>query len=223
MSATNHTPNYSLPQFIGTDVPTWLVDVNGAFSDIDTAIKNAADAAGSSTGEITALDNRVSTVENGLTATNASVGTLRTTVQEQGGSIAANTAKIGTAALQTESQNLSGAINELLNAAPSLPTMEPLPDSIFSLSNGVNLATNLSFRIGNFIFLNAKFTGTNGYQDGTVATIASAYRPSTEAQLCVEADVAVACAGWIATTGNMRCRAATSVGQYRVSGVYYIS
>ena len=46
MSATNHTPNYTLPQFIATDVPTWLVDVNGAFSDIDTAIHNAQEAAG---------------------------------------------------------------------------------------------------------------------------------------------------------------------------------
>lgn len=114
MSATNHTPNYSLPQFIGTDVPTWLVDVNGAFSDIDTAIKNAADAAGSVAGDVTALENRVGTVETNLTATNQSLGTLNTTVQQQGGSIAANTAKIGTATLQTDAQNLSGAINELL-------------------------------------------------------------------------------------------------------------
>lgn len=113
MSATNHTPNYSLPQFIGTDVPTWLVDVNGAFSDIDTAIKNAANAAGTVAGDVTALENRVGTVENGLTATNQSLGTLNTTVQQQGGSIAANTTKIGTAALQTDAQNLSGAVNEV--------------------------------------------------------------------------------------------------------------
>ena len=44
MSFTNKTPNYNLPQWLGTDKPSWLVDVNGAFSAIDTAIKNAADS-----------------------------------------------------------------------------------------------------------------------------------------------------------------------------------
>ena len=44
MSFTNKTPNYKLPQWLGTDKPSWLVDVNGAFSSIDTAIKAAADS-----------------------------------------------------------------------------------------------------------------------------------------------------------------------------------
>lgn len=44
MSFTNKTPNYNLPQWLGTDKPSWLVDVNGAFSNIDTAIKAAADS-----------------------------------------------------------------------------------------------------------------------------------------------------------------------------------
>lgn len=44
MSFTNKTPNYNLPQWLGTDKPSWLVDVNGAFSTIDTAIKAAADS-----------------------------------------------------------------------------------------------------------------------------------------------------------------------------------
>ena len=45
MSHTNSTPNYELPQFITTDKPFWLTDINQAFSDIDTNIKNASDAA----------------------------------------------------------------------------------------------------------------------------------------------------------------------------------
>lgn len=44
MSFTNKTPNYNLPQWLGTDKPSWLVDVNGAFSNIDTAVKAAADS-----------------------------------------------------------------------------------------------------------------------------------------------------------------------------------
>lgn len=45
MSHTNSTTNYSLPQFITTDKPAWLTDINGAMLAIDTAVKNAADTA----------------------------------------------------------------------------------------------------------------------------------------------------------------------------------
>ena len=45
MSHTNSTPNYGLPQFITTDKPFWLTDINGAFSTIDASIDAAKDAA----------------------------------------------------------------------------------------------------------------------------------------------------------------------------------
>lgn len=48
MSHTNSTTNYSLPQFLPTDKPAWLTDINGAFSDLDTAVyaaKTKADTA----------------------------------------------------------------------------------------------------------------------------------------------------------------------------------
>lgn len=41
MAHTNSTTNYSLPQFIPTDKPAWLTDINGAFAAIDTAIGTA--------------------------------------------------------------------------------------------------------------------------------------------------------------------------------------
>lgn len=43
MSATNHTTNYNLPQFVGSDKPTWLGDFNGAMTTIDTQMKANAD------------------------------------------------------------------------------------------------------------------------------------------------------------------------------------
>ena len=45
MSHTNSTANYNLPQFVGTDTPAWLTDVNGAMSAIDTQMKTNADSA----------------------------------------------------------------------------------------------------------------------------------------------------------------------------------
>lgn len=62
MSHTNSTTNYSLPQFLTTDKPAWLTDVNNAYLAIDTAMKNNADAA--STADTKATD-------AGTAATNA--------------------------------------------------------------------------------------------------------------------------------------------------------
>ena len=53
MAHTNQTEHYNLPQFIGSDIPSWLVDVNQAYTAIDSAIyaaKNAADVASNTAG-----------------------------------------------------------------------------------------------------------------------------------------------------------------------------
>ena len=41
MGHTNSTTNYNLPQFVTTDKPAWLTDINGAFSAIDSGIHTA--------------------------------------------------------------------------------------------------------------------------------------------------------------------------------------
>lgn len=45
MSYTNKTPNYELPQYVADDKPTYLGDMNKAYLDIDTALKNISDKA----------------------------------------------------------------------------------------------------------------------------------------------------------------------------------
>lgn len=41
MSHTNSTTNYSLPQFVTSDKPAWLTDINNAYTAIDTGMHNA--------------------------------------------------------------------------------------------------------------------------------------------------------------------------------------
>ena len=53
MGHTNSTTNYSLPQFITTDKPAWLTDVNNAFLAIDTGMNNAQTAANNAQGDAT--------------------------------------------------------------------------------------------------------------------------------------------------------------------------
>lgn len=50
MTATNHTTNYNLSQFAGTDRPTWLGDYNGDMGKIDAQLKKNADAIASAGG-----------------------------------------------------------------------------------------------------------------------------------------------------------------------------
>lgn len=64
MSATNHTTNYNLPQFIGTDKPTWLTDVNGALSTIDTQMKANADSATSASTSATTANTSIGTLSS---------------------------------------------------------------------------------------------------------------------------------------------------------------
>lgn len=67
MSHTNKTPNYDLPQFIGTDKASWLGDLNPAFLAIDTGMqanKVAAQAAEVSAGEASALAQFANSVAN---------------------------------------------------------------------------------------------------------------------------------------------------------------
>lgn len=69
MSHTNSTPNYNLPQFITTDKPAWLTDINPAYTAIDTAIKAAKDAGDNAQSDATqALSDAASA---GTTATSA--------------------------------------------------------------------------------------------------------------------------------------------------------
>lgn len=64
MSATNHTTNYNLPQFVGTDKPTWLTDVNNAMSAIDTQMKANADSATGADTKATTANNAIGTLAN---------------------------------------------------------------------------------------------------------------------------------------------------------------
>ena len=118
MGATNHTTNYSLSQFIGTDKPSWLNDYNSDMSNIDTAIHNAADAANNAATTATNASNAATTAQSTANSLNTQINTPSTGLAAV---VSANTTDIGTITgtignsfpLDTTAQTLSGAINEL--------------------------------------------------------------------------------------------------------------
>ena len=119
MGATNKTTNYELPIFVGTDKPAWLVDWNGAMSDIDVAIKEAKTAADNA-------QTTANTATSDLSTLSGSVSTLSGTVASQGTAISGNTGAIntinsliGNGEPTTQDKTIIGAINEIAAEIPS--------------------------------------------------------------------------------------------------------
>lgn len=104
MAHTNSTTNLSLPQFIGTDKPTWLGDINGAFSAIDTyaGTNDAAVAAVDAKADNAVAD--ASSAVTTATAANNTAGTASTT--------ATSANNLATQALTT-ANNADGHTNQL--------------------------------------------------------------------------------------------------------------
>lgn len=64
MSHTNSTANYNLPQFVGSDTPAWLTDVNGAMSAIDSQMKTNADSVSTANASATTANSNIGTLSN---------------------------------------------------------------------------------------------------------------------------------------------------------------
>lgn len=109
-SHTNSTTNYELPQFVGSDKPAWLTDINGAFSTIDTSIKASKDRADSA---YTLAD-----------TANGNAGTAQTTANSAVTSAGTANTNIGTMAnlTTTEKSSLVVAINEVKREADTNKT-----------------------------------------------------------------------------------------------------
>lgn len=124
MSFTNSTPNYGLPQWIGTDKPTYLGDQNTAYSTIDTQMKANADAAAAATSTAnTAASTATTASTNATTALNtansaASEAAAATSAAASATSTANNAATDAATALR------ASAANSIENLAPAYdPTL----------------------------------------------------------------------------------------------------
>lgn len=100
---TNSTTNYGYPQFVGTDKPGWLTDINGAFNDIDEDIKTAQTTADSAQASATIADGKAVQAQSDATTALNSAGSANTNIGTM--------ANLNT----TDKTSLVGAINEVNN------------------------------------------------------------------------------------------------------------
>lgn len=87
MASTNKTTHYDLPQWIGTDKPTFLGDLNGAFATIDTQLytavtnaENANDNASSAAGAVSDMQDDVSDLKTWKTTASSAISGLQNSV-----------------------------------------------------------------------------------------------------------------------------------------------
>ena len=129
MSATNSTTHYSLPSFLGSDKPAWLVDWNGAMATIDSAIYEAKQAADTASASASAVASDLATLSGTVSSQGSTISTLSDTlttavgnINTINGNITTINSLIGNGTPTTTDQTLIGAINEL-NAGKSTVTI----------------------------------------------------------------------------------------------------
>lgn len=132
MGHTNSTANLSLPQFIGTDKPTWLGDVNGAFSAIDSyvgtndaAVAAAASDASSAISQAAAAVNTANTANT--TAGNASTAATAAVTAANQANALSNQVSLRTGVLAdlhtTDKSSIVNAINEVKDVEGDLTSL----------------------------------------------------------------------------------------------------
>lgn len=116
---TNATTNYELPQFIGTDKPTWLGDFNEAMSAIDAGMhENASDIA-SMASDVTTATSTASQASQDVTTLTGTVNTLSSTVSS----------------VQTTANNAQSTANSALNVANSKIGASDLLDLVYPVGS----------------------------------------------------------------------------------------
>lgn len=116
MGSTNHTSNYELSQFLGSDKPAWLLDYNGDMLKIDTQMKANADAASAAQSKADTADGKADDLRTDLTTLNNQVNDptgLAADVATLSGTMNTVTSLIGNGEPTTTDKTLIGAINEL--------------------------------------------------------------------------------------------------------------
>lgn len=118
-ASTNKTANYELPQFVGTDKPTWLGDFNEAMSDIDTGMHENATAISNMQSDVASATQAASRASQDVTTLTGTVNTLSGTVTS----------------VQTTANNAQSTANSALNVANTKVSTSDLFDLVYPVGS----------------------------------------------------------------------------------------
>lgn len=131
-ASTNKTANYDLPQFVGTDKPTWLGDFNEAMADIDagmhenatdistmaTDVANAVAVSSQASQDVSSLTSTVNTLSNNVTT----IGTTANNAQQTATS-ALNTANTANGKADTNAGAISSIQSNISGIEDNISTI----------------------------------------------------------------------------------------------------
>ena len=131
MTATNHTENYNLSQFTGTDRPTWLGDYNGDMEKIDAQLKQNADDIASAAGSgLTSVSHTADLTGNGTSGSPLGVAnTIARTSQIPDVSNFATTSAL--------TSGLAGKVDKTASQPGTLGLTATELDSLYKDANGI--------------------------------------------------------------------------------------
>lgn len=170
-ASTNKTANYNLPQFVGTDKPTWLGDFNEAMLDIDagmhanatdiesieTIAQNASASASQSSQDVATLTSTVNTLST-------DVSTVITTANnaQQTATSALNTANTANGKADTNASNITDLTTRVSKNEESIEDL--IPTVLYERPNSTSGSGGiiLSDSIENYDYVEVYFVGANG-------------------------------------------------------------
>lgn len=173
MASTNHTTNYNLSQYVGSDKPTYLGDYNSDMSKIDTQMKTNADNNTITDGKIGTLTNLTTTTQSNLVA---AINEVDGNCDTNAGAISTTNTNIGTLAnLTTENKtSVVNAINEV-NAAVGNFNFVNFDNLTFTTTTGtidkndLKIATNADGSLCK-IYGSIRLTGYSPFSTPTIKT-----------------------------------------------------
>lgn len=131
MTATNHTENYNLSQFVGSDRPTWLGDYNGDMAKIDAQLKrNADDIASAAEGGLATVEHTTDLTGNGTSGSPLGVADTiarKTDIPDTSGFATTNALTSG----------LAGKVDKTATQPSTLGLTATELDSMYKDANGI--------------------------------------------------------------------------------------
>lgn len=138
MSATNLTKNLKLPQFIASDKPSWLGDVNGAMKNIDDGI-------GVIKGDITKASDTASSAKSQSDANTVTLGNVNTELESIGNRVTALEAGGGTEQLEQRVNTNTSDIEALQTRADTFE--EEIAENGTKITSVTKSVTELTPRV----------------------------------------------------------------------------
>lgn len=156
-ASTNKTTNYELPQFIGTDKPTWLGDFNTAMADIDAGMaENASD--------ISDMQSDVATATSTASQASQDVASLTSTVSSLSTDVTNAT---------TTANNASATASSALNTANSANSTATTANTTANTANSKADAISAKLNLDSFETIGTSSMTKTG--SGTIASGGSIY------------------------------------------------